>query len=106
MKRIYLDHNATTPIHPQVLKAMLPMLKENFGNPSSIHWFGQQAHHALENAREQVASLLNAQPAEIFFTSGGTEADNLAIKGGIAAAPGKTRSGHIITSQIEHNAVL
>ncbi|OGS19707.1 MAG: cysteine desulfurase NifS [Elusimicrobia bacterium RIFOXYA2_FULL_40_6] len=104
MKRIYADHNATTPLHPEVLEAMLPFLKEKFGNPSSIHWFGQQAHNALENAREHVAALLGAEPTEIFFTSGGTESDNLAIKG--IASTLKQYGNHIITSQIEHSAVL
>ncbi|MBU0951290.1 MAG: cysteine desulfurase NifS [Elusimicrobia bacterium] len=104
MKRIYIDHNATTPVHPEVLREMLPFLKENFGNPSSIHWFGQQAHNTLENAREQVASLFNAETAEIFFTSGGTESDNLAIKGAVSAL--RQDCSHIVTSQIEHHAVL
>lgn len=105
LKRIYLDNNATTPVHPEVLEAMLPYFKEIFGNPSSIHWFGQQAHIAVENAREKVAELIGADDtSEIIFTSGGTEANNLAIKGVAFAL--KEKGNHIITSQIEHHAVL
>ena len=78
MDRIYLDHNATTPVDPRVLEAMLPVLREGFGNPSSLHWFGQQARAALDEARAEVAALIGADPAEIVFTGSGTEADNLA----------------------------
>jgi len=78
---IYLDHNATTPVHPAVVEAMLPYLREHFGNPSSGHVYGQRAKHAVGHAREQVASLLACQPDEVLFTSGGTEANNLGIRG-------------------------
>ncbi|MHC5036613.1 MAG: cysteine desulfurase NifS [Planctomycetota bacterium] len=104
MKRIYLDHNATSPIHPDVVEAMLPYLREVFGNPSSIHRFGQEANRGVERAREQVAALLHAEPREIVFTGGGTEADNHAIRGVLDAKGGE--GGHIITSAIEHPAVL
>jgi len=104
MKRIYFDHNATTPMAPEVLAAMLPYLTEEFGNASSIHAFGQNAREAVEEARAEVAALLGARAAEIMFTSGGTESNNHAILGAVAAAPGKTK--HIITSAIEHVAVL
>jgi len=99
---VYLDHNASTPVHPEVLQAMLPYFGERFGNPSSVHGFGRDAREGLETAREQVATFLNVFKDEIVFTSGGTESDNLGIKG-IAAAK---RGGHIVTSQIEHHAVL
>jgi cysteine desulfurase len=102
--KVYLDHNATTPIHPDVLAAMLPYLHDVFGNPSSIHRFGREARQAVDEAREKAARLIGAKPAEIIFTSGGTEADNLAIKG---VALARERKGkHIITSTIEHHAVL
>jgi cysteine desulfurase len=104
MKRIYLDHNATTPITPAVLAAMLPYLTEEFGNASSIHAFGQNAREAVEQARSSVAALVGARAADIMFTSGGTESNNHAILGTVAAAPGKTK--HVITSAIEHVAVL
>jgi len=100
MQRVYLDNNATSPLLPEVLEAMRPYYAERFGNASSIHQQGQHARAAVESARESVAALLNCRPAEIVFTSGGTEADNLAIFG-IAAA-----GDHIITSTIEHHAVL
>lgn len=110
MKRIYLDHNATTPVEPSVLEAMLPYFSGEFGNASSIHTFGQRARAAVETAREQVAALLNARPQEIVFTSGGTESDNHAIFGVFAsaarAATSSTAIPHIITSSIEHEAVL
>lgn len=105
MKKIYLDHNATTPVHPEVVKAMLPYYEEIFGNASSVHQFGRLAKKALEEARSNVASLINAKrPDEIVFTSGGTEADNFAIKGVVHAL--KEKGNHIITSSIEHQAVL
>src|SRR5579863_9825436 len=104
MKRIYFDHNATTPIAPEVLAAMLPYLTEEYGNASSIHAYGQNARGAVEQARSSVAALIGARPADIMFTSGGTEANNHAILGALAAAPGKTK--HVITSAIEHIAVL
>ncbi|MDM7934209.1 MAG: cysteine desulfurase family protein, partial [Methanothrix sp.] len=104
MKRIYMDHSATTPMAPEVLEAMLPYLKERFGNASSLHSLGLEARGALEEARERVARLLSARPEEILFTSGGTESDNLAIKGVAYASRGLGR--HIITTSIEHPAVL
>jgi cysteine desulfurase len=101
-RRVYLDHNASTPVHPEVLQAMLPYFSELFGNPSSVHGFGREARDGMDTAREQIAGFLKVSKDEIVFTSGGTESDNLGIKG-LAAARG---SGHIITSQIEHHAVL
>ena len=100
---IYLDYNASTPHDPEVISAMHPYLEEYFGNPSSSHWNGVQAKNAIENARRQVASLLNCEPDEIVFTSGGTESNNYAIKG-IAFAH-RDKGNHIITTQIEHPAV-
>ena len=104
MRRIYLDYNATTPVDPDVLGAMLPYLREHFGNPSSGHWFGVQAKAGVDHARKQVAALLGADPSEIVFTSGGSESDNWAIRG--IAEANRDRGDHIITSQIEHPAVL
>lgn len=104
MRKVYLDHSATTPVHPEVLEAMLPYYKEKFGNPSSIHEYGRVAKTALEEAREKVAKLFNCSPYEIYFTSGGTESDNLAIKG--VAFANKKKGKHIITSSVEHHAVL
>ena len=106
MKRIYLDHNATTPVDAAVLEAMLPFLSGEFGNASSIHTFGQRARAAVETAREQVASLVNAKPQEIVFTSGGTESDNHAIFGIVVPLLGSSPQPHIITTSIEHEAVL
>src|SRR5215469_4378070 len=106
MNRIYLDHNATTPVDPAVLEAMVPFFSGEYGNASSIHTFGQRARAAVETAREQVASLLNAQPQEIVFTSGATESDNHAIFGVVQAALAERRSVHVISSTIEHEAVL
>jgi cysteine desulfurase len=103
-RKIYLDHNATTPVHPEVLEAMLPFYKEGFGNASSIHSFGREAKVALEESREKVAKLLNTDPLEIYFTSGGTESDNLAVKG--IAWANRKKGNHIITSKIEHHAIL
>jgi len=99
---IYLDHNATTPVHPAVVEAMLPYLRAHFGNPSSGHVYGQRAKRAVEGAREQVASLLSCHPDEVFFTSGGTEANNLAIRGVLEQSPARRR--HIVTSVVEHPA--
>lgn len=104
MKRIYLDHNATTPIRPEVLSAMLPYLTEEYGNASSIHAFGQSAREAVERARVSVAALVGARAADIMFTSGGTESNNHAIFGAVPALP--PGSKHVITSVIEHVAVL
>src|SRR5512142_1038590 len=100
MRRIYLDNNATTPVLPEVFEAMRPFFADEFGNASSIHHHGQHVRAAVESARESVASLLGARSAEIVFTSGGTEADNLAIFGLVHAGD------HVITSVIEHHAVL
>jgi cysteine desulfurase len=104
MNRVYFDHNATTPVEPAVLDAMLPYLSGEFGNASSIHTFGQKARAAVETAREQVASLVGARPQEIVFTSGGTESDNHAIFGIVTAS--STPQKHVITTAIEHEAVL
>src|SRR5882762_1460764 len=104
MPRIYFDHNATTPVEPAVLDAMLPYFFADFGNAASIHTPGQRARAGVETAREQVAALLGARPQEIVFTSGGTESDNHAIFGIVRNAPGATK--HVITTQIEHEAVL
>lgn len=104
MARVYLDHNATTPVEPEVLDAMLPYFSAEFGNAASIHTPGQRARGAVEKAREQVAALLGARPQEIVFTSGGTESDNHAIFGIVRNTPGATK--HVITTQIEHEAVL
>jgi cysteine desulfurase len=101
-RRVYLDHNASTPVHPDVLAEMLPYFGQVFGNPSSVHGFGREARDAVDTARERVAGLLRARPDEIVFTSGGTESDNFGVKG-LAWARGR---GHIITSKIEHHAVL
>lgn len=103
MKRIYLDYAATTPTHPDVVSEMQPYFSEKFGNPSSIHSFGQVTKPAVEQAREQVSALINAKPEEIVFTSSGTEADNTAIQG--VAAANYNKGNHIITSKIEHHAV-
>lgn len=104
MKGIYLDHSATTPVHPEVLEAMLPFYKERFGNASSTHAFGREAKRAVDEAREKVAMLIGGEPSEIIFTSGGTEADNFALRG--VAYAYRERGNHIITSAIEHHAVL
>lgn len=104
MRKVYLDHAATTPLHPEVYSLMCRFMKDTFGNPSSIHSYGQEARKWVEKARQQVASLINADPNEICFTSGGTEADNLAILG--TAAARRKKGNHIITSSIEHHAVL
>jgi len=99
---IYLDHAATTPLRPEVLEAMLPYLREHFGNPNSLHRFGRASRHAIEDAREEVAALLNAESREIIFTSGGTEANALALAGALEAAP---RGGAMVCSAVEHHAV-
>ncbi|RLF24622.1 MAG: cysteine desulfurase NifS, partial [Thermoplasmata archaeon] len=88
MRRIYMDHAATTPVAPEVLEAMNPYFSEKFGNSASLHYFGREAENALEDARRYIAKFFGVKPEEIFFTSGGTEADNLALKG-IASAFGK-----------------
>lgn len=104
MQPIYLDYNATTPVDPKVIEAMLPYLQQHFGNPSSSHAYGAQAQAGVKQAREQVAALIGCDPVEIVFTGGGSEADNLAIKG--IAESQRSRGNHIITAQAEHPAVL
>ncbi len=108
MPRAYFDYNATTPVDPDVLAAMLPYFSAEYGNPNSVHSFGQRARGAVERARASVAALIGARPSEIVFTSGGTEADNLAIFGiaGHSPAPVGGRPPHIVTTTIEHDAVL
>jgi cysteine desulfurase len=101
---VYLDHSATTPVAPEVLQAMLPFFDRAYGNPSTIYTMGQEAREAVERAREQVAKLVNADADEVFFTSGGTESDNWAIKG--VARAWRERKNHLITTPIEHHAVL
>ncbi len=104
MRKVYLDYSATTPVKKEVLAEMLPFFSEDFGNPSSVYSLGEYSKTAITNARKHVAGILNAKPAEVFFTSSGTEADNWAIKGVADAL--KTKGNHIITSKIEHHAVL
>src|SRR5260370_9238242 len=99
MHRVYLDNNATTPVLPEVFEAMRPFYLDEFGNASSIHHYGQHARAAVEKARTSVATLLNARPAEIVFTSGGTEADNLGVFGLMRARD------HVISSTIDHHAL-
>jgi cysteine desulfurase len=105
VQRIYLDHNATTPLHPAVVDVMTAVLREEFGNPSSVHHFGQRAKAVIDQARSAVSTLLGADPSEVIFTSGGTESDNFAIRG---VAEGLERTGrrHLISTAIEHEAVL
>ncbi|KAF1086606.1 Cysteine desulfurase [Sporotomaculum syntrophicum] len=104
MRRVYMDHSATTPVRPEVVEVMLNCLTEKFGNPSSLHYFGRLGRRALDEAREKVANAIGAKPEEIVFTSGGTEADNMAIHG--VAMLNQNRGNHIITSAVEHHAVL
>lgn len=104
MRRIYFDHNATTPVHPEVKEAILPFLGEKFGNPSSSHWAGKEARGYVEEARKKTASLINADPSEVIFTSGGSEGDNLAIKG--ILLKNLNKGGHVITTAVEHPAVF
>jgi len=105
--KVYLDHSATTPADPRVVEAMLPYLTEKFGNASSVHYFGQEARAAVDRARREVAALIGARANEIVFVSGGTEANNLAIRGICEAAAGNPRNnkGHVITSSLEHSSV-
>lgn len=103
---IYLDYAATTPVDAAVLEAMLPHFRENFGNPSSIHRWGREAEKAIEQARRDIAAVLNCQPDEIVFTSGGTESDNYALRGAALAMREAGRGRHLITTAIEHHAVL
>jgi cysteine desulfurase len=104
LNKIYFDHNATTPVLDEVFDAMVPFLKEQWGNPSSIHWAGRGTRKAVEDAREKVSALLNCTPLELIFTSSGTEGDNHAIKG--LAYAQKNKGNHIITTKVEHPAVL
>jgi cysteine desulfurase len=104
VRKVYLDHNATTPVHPEVRKAIEPYLDDQFGNPSSIHWAGRDVRKGVEDARQEIASFFGCQPLEVVFTSSGTESDNLAVKG-IAYRKGNAGK-HIITSQVEHPAVI
>ena len=104
MDRIYLDNAATTPVRREVMEAMIPYFTDKYGNPSSIHSFGREVRRDIDLARERVAAAIGASPEEIVFTAGGSEADNMAIKGAALAALGKKK--HVITSAIEHHAVL
>src|ERR1700734_1830640 len=101
---VYLDYNATTPLDPAVREAMLPFLDETWGNPSSVHHIGRKARALLDDARDRAAHFLGAKPSEIIFTSGGTEANNLAIFG--TSRMLKSKGRHLITSSVEHHAVL
>ena len=103
---IYLDHGASTPVHPQVIEKMLPFWTDHYGNPSSSHAHGRSANFALDEARRTIAGLMNAQPKEIVFTGCGSESDNLAIRGVMWAARKNGTGNHLITSAIEHEAVL
>ena len=104
MNRIYMDHNATTPVHPDVLAAMWPLYTEEWGNPSSIHWAGRGPAGQIDDARDAVAALINAPARDLVFTSGGTEADNTALMGVLLAR--RDRGRHIVTSAIEHKAII
>ncbi|MCL5019377.1 MAG: cysteine desulfurase [Patescibacteria group bacterium] len=104
MRQVYLDHSATTPLSPEVFRVMEPFYKSKFGNPSSVHSYGQEVRAAIERAREQTASALGAEPAEIVFTSGGTEANNFALTG--AALSLYSQGNHIITNKTEHHSIL
>src|SRR5258705_5026672 len=105
VQRIYLDHNATTPPLSVVIDRMTAILRQEFGNPSSVHHFGQQAKAAVDDARSEVGELIGADPSEVLFTSGGTESDNIAIRGAAEALEATGRR-HLIASGIEHEAVL
>ena len=106
-RQVYLDHGATSPLREEAFEAMLPYLQDKYGNPSSMHSSGRDARHAVERAREQTALALGAEPDEIFFTSGGTEANNIAIKGTAKrTARARKKKGHLVTSSVEHHAVL
>ncbi len=104
MKRIYFDHSATTPVDGEVANLMVEYMTDKFGNPSSVHYFGRETRKAVDEAREKVAALLGANSNEIFFTSGGTESDNLALKG--VAYGNRKKGNHIITTVIEHQPIL
>jgi cysteine desulfurase len=103
---IYLDYNATTPLHPQVAEAMMSCLRENFGNPSSIHFAGREARAAIDDARDRLAAVLHAKPHELIFTGGGTESDNLAVLGLARSRAGAGDGRHLVTVRTEHHAVL
>ena len=103
-KRYYFDHNATTPVRPEVVDAMLPFLTEKYGNASSVHSFGRDARHAMEKSRETVANLINADPEEIYFTGCGTESDNIALTGTMISAQKSKKK--LITSKVEHSAIM
>lgn len=105
-RQIYIDHGATTPLHPAVLEEMLPYWTQDYGNPASTHHFGRMAERGLEKARLEIAQLLGTRPQSIIFTGCGSESDNLAIRGVMAAAKAKGRGNHLITSVIEHKAIL
>ena len=104
MKRVYLDHNATTPVYKEVVQTMLPFLEENWGNPSSVHWASREPRKAVDEAREKVAVLINAQPNEIVFTGSGSEGNNFAIKGLVQSL--NQRGNHLVTTSVEHPSVL
>src|ERR1035437_8969299 len=104
MKRIYLDYAATTPVDKRVVKAMVPFMSEKFGNTMSLHSFGQEAKFALDQSRQILASLINAKPNEIIFTSSATESNNLALKG--VAFANRKKGNHIIISSIEHACII
>ena len=104
MRQIYFDHAATTPVRGEVVEAMIPYIGEHFGNPLSLHAYGEKPREALEKAREQVASLIGARDSEIYFTASGSEANNMALKG--IALGNQKRGKHIIVSQVEHHSVL
>src|SRR5919112_1943322 len=103
MHRVYLDHSATTPVDPRVVEALMPYLTGSFGNPSSVHFYGQEARAAVDRARREVSALVGARPNELVFLSGGTEANNLAIRG--VAEQNAQHGRHIITTSIEHSSV-
>src|SRR5437762_9583905 len=103
--RVYFDYNATTPLAPEVVEAVGRAMRDQFGNASSVHHFGQQAKAAMDDARSEIARLINAEPSEVVFTSGGTESDNFAIRGAASALEVSGRR-HLIASAIEHEAVL
>ena len=104
MRIINMDHVAASPILPEVVDAMLPFLKEKYGNPSSMHSMGEEVTDAMDEAREKIAALINAKSQEIYFTSGGTEANNWALKGGLFA--NRAKGNHLITSSIEHFSIM
>jgi cysteine desulfurase len=106
MRDVYLDHGATTPLRPEVIEAMLPYLREHWGNPLSLHRYGEEPRRAIETAREKVAALIGAQPNEIYFTASGSEANNMGIKGIATMARVKGRGNHLVVSAIEHQSVL